>query len=416
MIRIWIPSFSNTDDNNNTFADSQIIDDGTDFEVIDGSSGLGTTKLIESLKCHNIRYPYLHISTVYYSHYCGIREIIKDNWFKPKGLYCPDPDNLLSVAINTHDECKRIEALNLKAIIKDAKRRGIPVTYLYDGLIIQHGDIKIVCYCNESEVNNGSLCYWFPEIKYCISSDVNENIYRICKNNNINPVFFRIPYNNYFDFEQAKMMKDIGALYCWDNNHSSICNKLNCEKAGLIYIDCSDDIDCAFANEKGIITQDDKNWIYEISYKGLFEEEWVENSNGWWYRYKDGTWAIGWTKLKCRGKDAWFYFDERGYTVTGWQLLKWDKGEDWFYFDLLTGAMKTGWVKTFGIWYYLNPVTGAMHTGWLDYEGKKCYFEPQKGYRRGQAYRNRIALIDDELWEFNEKCYGKPIADSFNWG
>ena len=416
MIRIWIPSFSNTDNNNNTFADSQIIDDGENFEVIDGSSGLGTIKLIETLKNQNIRYPYLHISTAYYSHYCGIREIIKDNWFKPKELYCPDPDNLLSVAVNTHDECKQIEALNLKAIIKDAKGRGIPITYLTNGLTIQHGDIKIICYCNESEVDNGSLCYWFPEIKYCISSDVNENIYRICKNNNINPVFFRIPYNNYFDFEQAKMMKDIGALYCWDNNHSSICNKLNCEKAGLIYIDSCDDIDCAFANGKGIITQDDKNWIYEISYKGLFEEEWVKNSNGWWYRYKNGTWAIGWTKLKCRGKDAWFYFDERGYTVTGWQLLKWDKGEDWFYFDLLTGAMKTGWVKTFGIWYYLNPVTGAMHTGWLDYEGKKCYFEPQKGYRRGQAYRNRIALIDDKLWEFDEKCYGKPIADSFNWG
>ena len=42
MIRIWIPSFSNSDDGNNTFADSQIIDDGINYEVIDGSSGLGT--------------------------------------------------------------------------------------------------------------------------------------------------------------------------------------------------------------------------------------------------------------------------------------------------------------------------------------------------------------------------------------
>lgn len=415
MIRIWIPSFSNNDDNNNAFADSQIIDDGENFEVIDGSSGLGTIKLIEALKNQNVRYPYLHISTVYYSHYCGIREIINDDWFKPKGLYCPDPDSLLSIAINTNDKDKQIEALNLKALISDAKKKNIPVIYLTDNQIIQHGDIKIICYSDEQEYN-GSLCYWFPELKYCISSDINKNIYEICKNNNINPIFFRIPYNNYFDLEQAQNMKDIGALYCWDNNHNGISNKENCGKAGLVYIDSCDDIDCAFANGKGIITQNDKNWIYEISYKGLFEEEWVENSAGWWYRYKDGTWAIGWTKLKCRGKDAWFYFDERGYTVTGWQLLKWNKGEDWFYFDPLTGAMKTGWVKTFGIWYYLNPITGTMHTGWLDYEGKKCYFEPQKGYRRGQAYRNRIALIDDKLWEFDSNCYGKPIADSFNWG
>jgi hypothetical protein len=73
-------------------------------------------------------------------------------------------------------------------------------------------------------------------------------------------------------------------------------------------------------------------------------------------------------------------------------------------------------VKKSGKWGLINPITGVMHTGWLDYEGEKCYFEPQKGYRRGQAYRNRIALIDGELWEFDEKCYGKPIADSFNWG
>ena len=78
--------------------------------------------------------------------------------------------------------------------------------------------------------------------------------------------------------------------------------------------------------------------------------------------------------------------------------------------------MKTEWVKTFGIWYYLDPVTGAMHTGWLDYKGNKCYFEPKSGYRKGQAYRNRIALINDEIWEFDSSCYGKPITDSFNWG
>lgn len=408
MIRIWIPSFSNDDNNQNAFADSQIIDDGINYEVIDGSSGIGTSELIKTLKAQSIRYPYLHISTVYYSHYCGIREIIKDNWFKPKGLYCPDPDSLLSVATITQDKEKQIDALNLKAIVEDAKNKNIPVIYLTNNLIIQHGDIKIICLCNEQK-DNGSLCYWFPELKYCISSDVNENIYKICKNNKINPVFFRIPYNKDFTFKQAQDMKDIGALYCWDNNFNNINNKLDCEKAGLIYIDCSNDIDCAFANGKGIITQNDKNWIYEISYKGLFEEEWVKNSEGWWYRYKDGTWAIGWTKLKCHDKDAWFYFDDRGYTVVEWQLLDWQGGKDWFYFDPINGAMKTGWVKTSGLWYYLNPITGAMYTGWLDYEGKKCYFEPQKGYRRGQAYRNRIALIDGELWEFDEKCYGKKI-------
>lgn len=56
-------------------------------------------------------------------------------------------------------------------------------------------------------------------------------------------------------------------------------------------------------------------------------EGWLQDSRGWWYRYRDGSWPVNdW--LSLNGK--WYWFDAAGY-------------------------MGTGWINAYGIWYYMNP-------------------------------------------------------------
>ena len=429
MIRLWIPGFYDSDSGKPRWGDAQVIDDGKNYEVIDGYCGVGTTRLINGLKSHGVRSPYLHISHAHYDHYYGIRKIINDKWFTPKGLYCYDPNSLVAKTVKNSNGYKYVKAEinNLKTIIDEAKGRGIPVTYLKDNQVVQHGDIKIICYRNQpttvysddsegdSFLNDGSLCYWFPDLLYWTSGDGCEKIYDMCKAKGAKPVFFKIPHHgNNCTESQAKGLKADGAEYCWDNDYNTqiteflMYGRRRCIEAGIKYINCHGDINVAFANGKAVITKGSANYIYDIPYKGKYEEGWVKNSVGWWYRYADGSWAVGWKKIKYRGTDTWFYFNAEGYMVTGWQKLRWSQGTNWFYFDK-NGAMQTKWVKDNGYWYYLNPSTGAMQIGWLDYKGKKCYLEPIVGRNQGHAYCDRTVVIDGETWKFDKDCYGTKV-------
>ena len=51
-------------------------------------------------------------------------------------------------------------------------------------------------------------------------------------------------------------------------------------------------------------------------------EGWIEAAKGWWYQYKDGSYAhSGWYWLteKATGTSAWYLFDAAGYMLTGYQ-------------------------------------------------------------------------------------------------
>lgn len=426
MIRLWIPSFY--DNNKAVYSNTRAVDDGENYEIIGCSCGNITNKLIKGLKEHNIRFPYLHITKISYDNYCGIREIINDSWFSPRGLYCPNPDSLIPKNIQNQNGYKHIltEILNLKAIINDAKKRNIPIVYLEDNLIIEHGDIKIICYINHindldsnddrgiNYLNNNTVYYWLPDLKYLATGDDCKNIYEMCILKKIKPTFLKLPnHGKYITREQAQQLKTNGVLYCWDNSDEKTDGKRNCIQSGITYFNCHEDINAAYAGGQGIISIGGMNYLYEVPYnKGTFEEGWVKNFDGWWYRHKDGSWAIGWEKIKWKGKDTWFYFDEDGYTVTEWQYIHINSADNdeynWFYFDPVNGSVKTGWLEADGLWYYFDDLVG-MHKGWLDYEGKKCYFESFANNEKSPAYCNRIALIDNNIWEFDNYCYGKLI-------
>ncbi|MDO5516990.1 MAG: hypothetical protein Q4F66_05500 [Clostridium sp.] len=103
-----------------------------------------------------------------------------------------------------------------------------------------------------------------------------------------------------------------------------------------------------------------------------------ENSNGYWYYYKNGSMCTGWQK----DSGTWYYMNSDGTMKTGW--LK-DSGV-WYYLEG-NGAMKTGWVKDGGNWYYLYS-SGAMATGWIKDGGAWYYMNSDGSMKTGVLYEN----------------------------
>ena len=160
-----------------------------------------------------------------------------------------------------------------------------------------------------------------------------------------------------------------------------------------------------------------------------------KNGKWSWFYFdpNDGFMVTGWQKLKWSKGSDWFYFDKTGAMATGWQELSWSKGKDWFYFDptngnMITGwqfilnrfnnqkawfffdktsgAMKKGWLFDNNSWYWLDKTSGEMATGWLKENEKIYYLEPRSGYNQGHAYQNTTATIQNEVWVFDNNCYG----------
>ena len=126
----------------------------------------------------------------------------------------------------------------------------------------------------------------------------------------------------------------------------------------------------------------DKYWMSEFKSKlTQVTEGWVHDNNGWWYRYKDGSYpASCWKTIK--GKD--YYFKADGYMASDEYIksANYNTNKALYYVDkdgAWDGAtyrwMKddTGWwiAKVGGSWYAENC--------WCTIDGKKYYFN-DKGY------------------------------------
>ena len=285
MIRIHIPGFFNSDfsGGNTRLGDAQIIDDGKNFEVIDGNCGAGTDRLIKALKARGIKTPYLHISHVHYDHRYGTRKIINDSYFKPKALYCQDPG---SIKPYNNDVKSDIEALEV--IIREAKAKGIPVVYLKNGDKIVHGEIKFTVYREEPAwdgnaegyLNDGSLSYWFPELSYLTTGDAG----MWCVNKyGLKPKFIKCGHhgNNIGDEPHgtkpsvmARRLKANGCIYYWDNDYSSkltdflMTGREDAINAGMTIFDIHGDINAIYYKGKAVIYKHGQIYRYTCGYNG----------------------------------------------------------------------------------------------------------------------------------------------------
>ena len=86
---------------------------------------------------------------------------------------------------------------------------------------------------------------------------------------------------------------------------------------------------------------------------------WIQDSTGWWYQNKDGSYpAACWQLLTYNGTSDWYHFDEKGYMQTGWFT---DTDGNRYYLHAVSdgtrGRMYTGWNLIDGVWYYFNPTS-----------------------------------------------------------
>lgn len=282
MIRFNIPGFFSSDSGGPRWGDCTIVDDGTNYEIIDGYCGIGKDRLIARLKKLGVKSPYLYISHAHYDHYKGIWDIIRDEYFSPKRLYMYDPDSLNS----KYSADVRSEIATLKQIKKDAAARGIPVTYLKHGDKVTHGDIKFYVYReqpstgpnSDAVINDGSLCFWFPDLGYFTSGDGPDQIGAMCKSVGAKPVFIKIPHHgNACPRTQAKMLWSLGTRFCWDNDfNTNITDFLqtgreDCIGVGMKYFSCHGDLNFIAYDHKVVIYKGAHNYSYKCDYAGSLD-------------------------------------------------------------------------------------------------------------------------------------------------
>ena len=458
--------------------DAQIIYDGQNYDVIDGNCGKGATRLISALKSMGIKNPYLHISHPHWDHRDGIRKIIADSYFKPRALYCQNPDS-----ITAHNSEIKSDINALRTVINEARAKDIPVIYLNNGQQIVHGEIKFTVYRDfpkytgnsDAYLNDGSLSYWFPEIRYLTTGDAG----MWCANRyNLHPVFVKCGHHGndmsgdgLKPSQMCPWLKKHGCLYYWDNDFSTkltgflMTGREDAANAGMTILDIHGDIVATFGAGKATIYHGGKSYSFQVPYNGKGEKvtpTWEKGSKGWWYKYPDGTWATGWRQIEYKGEPKWFLFDKDGWMLTGWRYEGWSGGESWFFMDYQTGVMKTGWnmlpwgdgkMDTFLLdpktgamltgwqystkdgkagWYYLDPKSGAMHTGWIfengywyflgadgcmvtgwvDWKGRKCYLEPVSGRNQGHCYVSCVDTIGGKTYSFDADGYATEISGS----
>ena len=261
--------------------DATVIDDGKNFEVIDGYCGKGTSRLISALKARNAREVYLHISHFHWDHYDGIRKIIKDTWFKPRALYCQNPDS-----ITAHNNSIKGDIDAVRTIIKEAKARKIPVIYLNNGDRIVHGEIKFTVYRmnpkwtgnSEAYLNDGSLCYWFPELSYLTTGDAG----LWCAERYKLPVkFFKGGHHDNDNSgdtmkpsEMCRWLKNRGCEYFWDNDYSTkltdflMTGREDALNAKMKFFDIHGDINVIYYRKKVVIYKHGQIYRYECDYNG----------------------------------------------------------------------------------------------------------------------------------------------------
>ena len=283
MIRIHIPGFFNSDfsGGNTRLGDAQIIDDGKNYEVIDGNCGAGTDRLIKALKARGIKTPYLHISHAHYDHRYGSRKIINDSYFKPKALYCQDPDT-----ITAHNSDVKSDIDALRTVIREARAKDINVVYLNNLDKIVHGDIKFTCYRrnpswdgnSDAYLNEGSLCYWFPEQSYLTTGDASM---WCAEKYNLHPKWVKGGHHGndiggltLKPSQMAQWLKKNGCVFYWDNDYSTkltdflMTGREDAKSAGMTILDIHGDINAIFFRKKAVIYKHGKIYRYDCAYNG----------------------------------------------------------------------------------------------------------------------------------------------------
>lgn len=285
MIRRHIIGFNGSDPGGPRWGSCVIFSDEKETVVIDGYTGAGKTKLIKRLKKIGCRSPWLYLTHAHGDHYDGLKAILNDPYFKPKGFRCYDPASIKAGADRNSEIREDYNAL--LDIIAICKRRGVPVKYVHSSDSYVHGEIKFKVYREQpafhgntkdphgwSYLNDGSLVFWFHELGTIVDGDGPEMIGEFCHKRGIHAKDFQIPHHgNNCNAGRAKLMKQLGAVYCWDDSYDSGTEFLHygrqrCIEAGIKHYGIHGDINTIYFGGRAVIYKGSSIFRYACSYKG----------------------------------------------------------------------------------------------------------------------------------------------------
>ena len=377
--------------------------------------GEPTNRIIKWLKSQDITQIDLAIAThAHGDHYGGFYDCVEAG-IKIKEFRCYHIDS-----IRSGNSESRKDSDNLLALIRWLQARGTHVLFVDHGDVIKFEDVSWHVYRNQPAkadkndtnawdyVNNGSLVLCSPELSGIVFGDGPDNpkdaiAYfkkKFGKTKFI--VWITVSHHgNNFSYSNAVAAKEAGVILaiesCVERDGPGTTDFTEFGSARLVQQKIvvwmqNEDIYIYAGDGKITFKQGGNTKTMEVPYNSKFKEEWVKNIKGYWYRYADGTWPVGWAKLPKlmsteQNDKYWFFFDKNGY-------------------------MQTGWIKDNGWWYYLDPIDGHMHTGWLQYRNKMCYLEPVAGKNQGHAYMDEKAVIDGKTYRFDSNCYVIEENDS----
>ena len=387
-ITIWIPSMPQRSYSYRR-GDCQVIhDDNANCIIIDGGEDDICNKAISYCKSHGISHITYILSHWHYDHDRGMKLLLESSIIVDK-IYCPPPSDLRRLTdSDAKDDYSR--AMSRIALAESLKK---PIVYPPAD---KYMDIKVgLIACRiwrrsvrpsenaDYQVNNTSLCCYFPELYYATTGDT-INAFDAFLNTKPGPItVWKIPHHgNACTNNPCSLLKAAGGKICWYNHAESYGTPIGgdsfshwgakyCKDHGFICLRPFYAITMTAADKRLTITQNGSKWAYDIPYTGVVPEGWVKNVVGYWYQYSDGGWATNWAKIDGN----WYYFGSDGYR-------------------------KYGWVYVNGYWYWLDPETGIMQTGWIEYKGKRCYLDGS-----GKALCNCVKTIDGKSYRFDSQCY-----------
>lgn len=285
MIRRHIIGFSDSDSGGPRWGSCVIFTDGKETVVIDGYTGAGKRKLLARLKKIGCRSPWLYLTHAHGDHYDGLKEIIEDPYFKPKGFRCYDPATIKAGASQNGEI--RGDRNALIEIIDLCMEKGIPVKYVHSSDSYVHGEIKFKTYREQpafegnsedphgwSYLNDGSLVFWFYELDTIVDGDGPMQIGEFCEKRGIHAKDFQIPHHgNNCNKGRAAIMKQLGAVYCWDDSYDSGTEFLHygrqrCIEAGIKHYGIHGDINTIYFGGRAVIYKGSSIFRYACSYKG----------------------------------------------------------------------------------------------------------------------------------------------------
>ena len=285
MIRRHIIGFSAADDVDRS-GSCVIFSDGAETVIIDGYTGVGKRKLIARLKKIGCRSPWLYLTHAHGDHYDGLKAIINDSYFKPKGFRCYDPASIKAGASQNGeirgDRNALIEIINL------CKEKGIPVKYVHSSDSYVHGEIKFKVYREQpafegnnedphgwSYLNDGSLVFWFYELSTIVDGDGPMAIGEFCQKRDIHAKDFQIPHHGgNCNKGRAELMRKLGAIYCWDDSYCSDNDEFvqfgrrRCIQAGIKHYSVRGDINTIYFGGRAVIYKGSAIYRYSCTYKG----------------------------------------------------------------------------------------------------------------------------------------------------